>query len=217
MMDGPIPLILAALLGYFLGSIPFGLVLTRYVGGIDLRTVGSGNIGATNVLRTGRKDLALATLVLDSGKAAIALMIARSVFGDVAGLTAGAAAFVGHCYPVWLKFNGGKGVATFFGLLLAGLPMVGIAAGATWILTALAFRFSSLGALAAASIAPVIAYFLADPALAQIEAGFCVFLAALIFWRHRGNIQRLATGQEPRIGAKAALSEPATAPEPPRE
>lgn len=215
MIDGPFSLILAALLGYLLGSIPFGLVLTRYVGGIDLRTVGSGNIGATNVLRTGRKDLALATLVLDSGKAAIALMLARAAFGDVAGLTAGAAAFVGHCYPVWLKFNGGKGVATFFGLLLAGLPLVGITAGATWILMALAFRFSSLAALAAAAVAPIIAYLLADPALAKIESGFCVFLAVLIFWRHRGNIQRLATGQEPRIGAKTNPAE--TAPEPTSE
>jgi glycerol-3-phosphate acyltransferase PlsY len=206
---------IAAALGYLLGSIPFGLVIVKLAGLGDIRAIGSGNIGATNVLRTGRKDLALATLLLDSGKAAIALLLAKWAFGETmlgdgelgarAGFVAGAAAFLGHCFPLWLKFKGGKGVATFFGVLLAGLPLVGIAAGATWILTALLFRISSLGALTAAVVAPVAAFALKESIWG---VGFCAVLAVLIYWRHRPNIERLLAGTEPRIGEKK-LAEPA--------
>src|SRR5215468_1360181 len=124
------------LLGYLLGSIPFGLLLTRWAGLGDIRNVGSGNIGATNVLRTGRKDIAAATLLLDGAKAAAAVLIARYLFGPEQALLAGGAAFFGHCFPVWLKFKGGKGVATFFGALLAGLPMIGVAAILIWLIVA---------------------------------------------------------------------------------
>ena len=153
-----LPFVLAALGGYLLGSIPFGLVITRAAGLGDIRAVGSGNIGATNVLRTGRKDLALATLLLDAGKAAIALLIARWLAGNSPneieiGLTAGGFAFLGHCYPAWLKFKGGKGVATYFGLLLFGMPPLGVVIGVVWLAMAMMFRFSSLASLCAAAIA----------------------------------------------------------------
>jgi len=207
--------ILAAVGGYLLGSIPFGLVLTRAAGMGDIRQIGSGNIGATNVLRTGRKDLALATLVLDAGKAGIALIAAR-MFADLGGFTeeaqrniglvAGAAAFIGHCYPVWLGFKGGKGVATFFGVLFAGIWPLGFIAGVTWLAVATIFRYSSLAALCAAAIAPVAAL------IAQFnwsEIIFSLVLAALIFWRHKANIQRLRAGTEPRIGAKKDETAPA--------
>jgi glycerol-3-phosphate acyltransferase PlsY len=189
----------AALGGYLLGSIPFGLLLTRAAGLGDIRAIGSGNIGATNVLRTGRKDIALATLVLDAGKAAAALLAARAFAGPEAGFVAGGAAFLGHCYPVWLNFKGGKGVATFFGVLAAGLWQVGVIAGAAWLITAFVLRYSSLGALVAALAAPV--------AAAALDAGpwaigFCTLLAILIYWRHRANIARLLKGEEPKIGAK---------------
>jgi acyl phosphate:glycerol-3-phosphate acyltransferase len=198
----------SAALGYLLGSIPFGLVIVKAAGLGDIRAIGSGNIGATNVLRTGRKDLALATLLLDSGKAAIALLAARFAFhSDDAGFIAGAAAYLGHCFPVWLNFKGGKGVATFFGVLLAGLPLVGLACGALWILTAILFRYSSLGGLVAAAAAPVIAFVLRDPAQWFAPVGFCVFLGVLIFIRHHANISRLLAGTEPKIGAKKAADE----------
>ncbi len=189
----------AAIGGYLLGSIPFGLLLTRMVGMGDIRNVGSGNIGATNVLRTGRKDIALLTLLLDGGKAAMALLIARALFGVEAGLVAGGAAFIGHCWPVWLKFKGGKGVATFFGALFAGLPIVGIGAGLVWLITAFVFRFSSLASLAAAAAAPVFALMLHR---SWAEVGFCAVLAIIIYWRHHQNIGRLVAGKETRIGAK---------------
>jgi glycerol-3-phosphate acyltransferase PlsY len=189
----------AALGGYLLGSIPFGLILTRMAGMGDIRAVGSGNIGATNVLRTGRKDIALLTLLLDGGKAAAALLIAQRLFGANAGLVAGGAAFIGHCWPVWLKLKGGKGVATFFGALFAGLPMVGIGAGLTWLITAFVFRFSSLASLAAAASAPLFALILHQSWQA---VGFCFVLAAIIYWRHKENIVRLAAGKESRIGGK---------------
>jgi glycerol-3-phosphate acyltransferase PlsY len=206
-------LIMSAILGYLLGSIPFGLVLVKAAGLGDIRAIGSGNIGATNVLRTGRKDLAAATLLLDSGKAAIALMLARIFFdSDAAGLVAGASAFLGHCYPVWLRFNGGKGVATFFGVLLAGLPFVGLAAGSVWILSAILFRFSSLAALLAAATSPIVAFFLAAPQYRTMETGFCVALAIMIFLRHHANIARLANGTEPRIGQKKDEDDPTPAP-----
>lgn len=191
--------LIAAAGGYLLGSIPFGLVLVRLSGLGDIRQMGSGNIGATNVLRTGRKDLALATLVLDAGKAGIAAVILTAIFGVEAGLIAGAAAFIGHCFPVWLNFNGGKGVATFLGVLLAVLWPVGILACLTWLGTALVFRMSSLAALVTALAAPVLCLAFARPDAALMA----LVLAAVLFWRHRANIARIASGDEPRIGAKA--------------
>jgi glycerol-3-phosphate acyltransferase PlsY len=211
--------ILAAVGGYLLGSIPFGLVITRAAGLGDIREIGSGNIGATNVLRTGRKDLALATLVLDAGKAALALLIARELAGASEfrielGLAAGAAAFIGHCYPVWLGFKGGKGVATFFGVLFAGVWPIGVIAGITWIAMATIWRYSSLAALSAAAIAPLAALV---AGFSWAEIAFTGVLAVLIFWRHRENIARLRARTEPRIGEKrdAPSSAPAaTAPTP---
>jgi glycerol-3-phosphate acyltransferase PlsY len=197
--------LLAALGGYFLGSIPFGYALTRAAGLGDIRQIGSGNIGATNVLRTGRKDLALATLLLDAGKAAAALLIARALWGPEAGFIAGGAAFLGHCYPVWLKFKGGKGVATFMGVLFAGLWPVGVIAGVSWLVTAAIFRISSLGALVAGLAAPIAAIALGGDPWA---IGFCVALAALIYWRHAANIARLVKGEEPRIGEKKPAATP---------
>ncbi|MGD2131858.1 MAG: glycerol-3-phosphate 1-O-acyltransferase PlsY [Maricaulaceae bacterium] len=188
---------LAAFGGYLLGSIPFGLVLTRLAGLGDIRAIGSGNIGATNVLRTGRKDLALATLILDSGKAGAAALIAGALFDTTAGLVAGAAAFLGHLYPLWLGFKGGKGVATFFGVLLAAAWPVGLLSGASWIATAAVFRISSLSALVAAALAPAIALAFGRPDVALMALG----LSALIYWRHRANISRLLRGEEPKIGA----------------
>jgi glycerol-3-phosphate acyltransferase PlsY len=196
--------ILAALGGYLLGSIPFGLVITRAAGLGDIREIGSGNIGATNVLRTGRKDLALATLLLDAGKAGIALILARmlaqsSPYATEIGLVAGAAAFIGHCFPVWLGFKGGKGVATFFGVLFAGIWPIGVIAGITWLAIATIFRFSSLAALCAAVVSPIAALI---AGFSWSEVAFTVVLGALIFWRHAANIARLRAGTEPRIGDK---------------
>lgn len=207
--------VLAAVGGYLLGSIPFGLVLTRAAGLGDIRQIGSGNIGATNVLRTGRKDLALATLVLDAGKAGIALFLARLIAGNNVpfqleiGLVAGFAAFIGHCFPVWLGFKGGKGVATYFGLLLVGMPPLGVVTGVTWIAVALMFRISSLAALASVAIAPILAL-VGSYSTPEIIA--LVALAALIFWRHSANIARLRAGTEPRMGEKKTEEE-APAPE----
>ena len=191
-------LLLAAAGGYLFGSVPFGLVLTRMAGLGDIREIGSGNIGATNVMRTGRKDLALLTLILDSGKAGFACLLFWSLFSQDAGLVAGGAAFLGHCYPVWLKFKGGKGVATFLGVLLAAAWPVGVLTCLTWLGTALLFRISSLAALVAALAAPLLclAFGREDAAL------LALFLAVLIYWRHRSNIDRIAKGAEPRIGAK---------------
>ncbi|MEO1038168.1 MAG: glycerol-3-phosphate 1-O-acyltransferase PlsY [Pseudomonadota bacterium] len=193
-------LLLAAIGGYLLGSIPFGLVIVRLAGLGDIRQVGSGNIGATNVLRTGRKDLALATLLLDSGKAGAAALIFMALLGPLAGLIAGAAAFLGHCFPVWLRFKGGKGVATFLGVLLAAVPAVGVLTCLTWLGMALTFRISSLSALAAASAAPIFCLAFSRPDAAIMAA----FIAALLYWRHKENIARLLTGEEPMIGAKKA-------------
>lgn len=203
--------ILAGIGGYLLGSIPFGLVLTSWAGLGDIRNTGSGNIGATNVLRTGRKDLALATLVLDAGKAGAALAIARALWGVEAGLVAGAAAFIGHCFPIWLGFKGGKGVATFFGVLFAGFWPIGLLAGATWLAVAGIFRFSSLAALCAAAIA-VLGAAVSGRDVSEII--FCALLSVLIFYRHRANIQRLLAGTEPRIGAKKAETEQPAEPPP---
>jgi acyl phosphate:glycerol-3-phosphate acyltransferase len=193
--------------GYLLGSIPFGLIATRLGGAGDIRQIGSGNIGATNVLRTGRKDLALITLIGDGGMGAAAAFAAFFVAlkldptGDaqLAAALAAGAAFLGHLFPVWLEFKGGKGVATFFGVLLALDWKVGVAAGGTWILMALLMRYSSLAALTAALLAPAYAvFFNAGRPVVLVAA----FMALLIFVRHHQNIRRLASGAEPKIGAK---------------
>ncbi|MFN3668667.1 MAG: glycerol-3-phosphate 1-O-acyltransferase PlsY [Brevundimonas sp.] len=198
---------LAAAGGYLLGSIPFGVILTRLLTGQDVRSIGSGNIGATNVLRTGRKDLAFATLILDAGKGAAAYLIVQALFPGVPALAAiaGGAAFIGHLFPVWLGFKGGKGVATFFGLLLAAAWPLGLLAGATWLIVAALFRMSSLAALVAAVAAPVYAI-LPLEALGLPTSGPVLVLAlvtaALIWVRHLENIGRILKGAEPRIGAK---------------
>ena len=182
--------------GYLLGAIPFGLLLTRLAGLGDIRAVGSGNIGATNVLRTGNKPLAAATLLLDGGKGAAAVLIAGSV-APLYGLLAGGAAFLGHLYPVWLRFAGGKGVATFLGIMLAAAWPVGLACCATWLVVAVVARLSSLSALTAAALCPVYAYVLVGPGVTALAVGLAVF----IFIRHKANIGRLLRGEEPRIGA----------------
>jgi len=187
----------SALGGYLLGSIPFGLVITKLAGLGDIRAIGSGNIGATNVLRTGRKDLALATLLLDAGKAGIAAAIFGYFLGTTAGLIAGAAAFTGHCFPVWLKFKGGKGVATFVGTVLVVAWPVGLAVIASWLITAAIFRMSSLGALVGALAAPIAALVLGRFDVAIMTG----LLTIMIYWLHRANIGRILKGEEPRIGA----------------
>lgn len=199
---------LVAIGGYLLGSIPFGVILTRAAGAGDVRNIGSGNIGATNVLRTGRKDLAIATLILDAGKGAVALLIARHLFGSEAvAAIAGGAAFLGHLFPVWLGFKGGKGVATFFGLILAACWPLGLLAAATWLIMAFTLRYSSLSALTAAALTPLYALLplpgLSLPAPAPVLV-LAVFTAVLIFIRHHENIRRLLKGVEPKIGAKKA-------------
>ena len=191
--------LLAAVLGYLLGSIPFGLMLSRWAGYGDIRRIGSGNIGATNVLRTGNKALALATLLLDGGKGAAAALLA-SAWGETPMLIAALAAVLGHNFPVWLGFRGGKGVATSLGVLLALAWPVGLATAAVWLAMAKAFRYSSLAALVALAVAPLLMLWLADPHRALVAA----LLALLAIARHHLNIRRLLAGTEPRIGAKEA-------------
>ncbi|MGV7120645.1 glycerol-3-phosphate 1-O-acyltransferase PlsY [Sphingopyxis sp. 550A] len=196
-------IVLLVLGGYLLGSIPFGVILTRLFGAGDLRQIGSGNIGATNVLRTGRKGLAAATLILDGAKGAVAVLLARHFvpeLGADAAMIAGAAAMIGHCYPVWLKFRGGKGVATLLGLSLALAWPIGVIFALVWLGTALLSRISSLGGMAGAVAAPIAAL-----ALALGQRSYAIGLAALavvVLWRHRENIARLRAGTEPRIGGK---------------
>ncbi|MGV6811545.1 MAG: glycerol-3-phosphate 1-O-acyltransferase PlsY, partial [Brevirhabdus sp.] len=174
------------------------IVMARLFGLGDLRQIGSGNIGATNVLRTGNKLAAFLTLVLDAGKGGVAVLIARAVFAEDAAQVAGVAAFLGHCFPLYLRFNGGKGVATFLGTLLALFWPAGLAACATWLAMAVVFRISSLSALVAAVLAPVWLAVLGMPSAVVFGIG----LAALILIRHHENIARLIRGDEPRIGAK---------------
>ncbi|KQS56296.1 glycerol-3-phosphate acyltransferase [Brevundimonas sp. Leaf363] len=199
---------LAAIGGYLLGSIPFGVILTRAAGAGDVRNIGSGNIGATNVLRTGRKDLAVATLVLDAGKGAVAFLVARWLLGsDVAAAIAGGAAFLGHLFPAWLGFKGGKGVATFFGLLLAACWPLGLLAALIWLVVAFTARISSLAALTAAALTPVLAILplsLPGMPVAPPILLMTVVMAVAIYITHRENIGRLLKGAEPRIGAKKA-------------
>jgi acyl phosphate:glycerol-3-phosphate acyltransferase len=189
--------ILACLFGYLLGSIPFGLLLTKTAGLGDIRGIGSGNIGATNVLRTGRKGLAAATLVLDGLKGAAAVLLARAlVYDQDIALLAGLAAVLGHLFPVWLRFKGGKGVATGLGVLIATAWPIGLIACAVWLLVAATARLSSLAALAAFASAPCAALILED--FAVVKLAFTI--AVLVFVRHQANIRRLLAGTEPRIG-----------------
>ncbi len=190
--------LVALAFGYLCGSIPFGLIFAALSGAGDVRKIGSGNIGATNVLRTGKKWAAAATLIFDAGKGAFAIYVARHFFGDVAGVIAGLGAFFGHLFPVWLKFKGGKGVATFFGIALMLNWMLGIAALLTWIVAALIWRISSLSALVAAALTPL--YFLLWHQ--HLYSALMLLLAVTIFVTHRENIARLLRGEEPRIGAK---------------
>ncbi len=195
---GTLTLILTALLGYLLGSVPFGVLVTKLMGLGDLRKIGSGNIGATNVLRTGNRGAALATLLLDGGKGAAAVLIARAMAGEDAAQLAGLTAFLGHLFPVWLRFKGGKGVATFLGTLLALAWPVGVAACLTWFVTALLTRISSLSALVAAALAAVWAGLLGHSDMIWLTA----ILATLVFYRHSANIERLLARTEPKIGKK---------------
>jgi glycerol-3-phosphate acyltransferase PlsY len=195
--------VLAVLGGYLLGSIPFGVIATRLGGAGDLRKIGSGNIGATNVLRTGRKDLALITLLGDGGKGAAAVLLARYLLHDeTAACIAGGAAFLGHLFPVWLRFKGGKGMATFLGVLLAAAFPVGVLACLTWAAVAALFRISSLAALAAAALSPLYVFATDQEPIAKLY--LAVAMAVLVFVRHHENIRRLLKGTEPRIGGGKA-------------
>jgi len=200
-MIGPVPLpaVLEALvLGYLLGSIPFGLLFALASGGGDVRKIGSGGIGATNVLRTGKYGAAAATLVFDAAKGAVAILIARHFWGESAGLIAALAALLGHLFPVWLGFKGGKGVATAFGILLALYWPVGLMAAATWLAVAIVTRISSLSALVTAVAAPVYMILSHQTEYAVVTT----VIAMLVIFMHRANIRRLLNGEEPRIGSK---------------
>lgn len=186
------------LFGYLLGSIPFGLLVTRGAGLGDIRNIGSGNIGMTNVLRTGRKDLAALTLLLDAGKGAVAVLLAGH-FGPLPAMLAGLGAFLGHLFPVWLGFRGGKGVATYLGVLAALAWPVALVWAAAWLATAFVSRYSSLAALVAGCATPVALALMGRWTL----AGFFLVLTAIFFWTLRGNIARLRAGTEPKLGAKA--------------
>jgi glycerol-3-phosphate acyltransferase PlsY len=200
------------LLGYLLGSIPFGLILTRMFGVGDIRNIGSGNIGATNVLRTGRKGLAAATLLLDMGKGAVLVLLIgwsntlprnsdalSALVGHQVQLAAALAALIGHCYPIWLKFRGGKGVATMLGVSFALAWPIGLISALVWLGGMFATRISSVGGMASAVAAPIVAF-----AIGQYEmAAVLALMAAIVIWKHRANVARLRAGTEPRIGAKS--------------
>ncbi|WP_045838069.1 glycerol-3-phosphate 1-O-acyltransferase PlsY [Hyphomicrobium sp. 99] len=199
-MDGVSPAAIAAALviGYALGSIPFGLLLTRAAGLGDIRNIGSGNIGATNVLRTGNKRLAAATLLLDAAKGAVAVLIARHYLGEAPAMLAGLAAFIGHIFPVWLGFKGGKGVATYLGVLLALAWQCALVFAVLWLTVAALTRISSLAAIVATIAAPIAAWFLGNADLAAVVA----VMSLIILIKHHANIGRLLAGEEPRIGSK---------------
>jgi len=200
-MAPEVALPLALVIGYLLGSIPTGVIMTKLAGTEDLRTIGSGNIGATNVLRTGRKGLAAATLVGDMLKGTIAVLLARNLGGPAAAMLAGLGAFLGHLFPVWLKFKGGKGVAVYIGILLGLLWQAALAFCAIWLVTAAVSRYSSLSALVASAITPpLLLWWFGDGALALLSA----VVTVLLFYMHRENIQRLLAGTESRIGEKKA-------------
>ncbi|MEO5809937.1 MAG: glycerol-3-phosphate 1-O-acyltransferase PlsY [Sphingomicrobium sp.] len=193
------PTILALLVGYLLGSIPFGLILTRFAGKGDLRAIGSGNIGATNVLRTGSRPLAATTLLLDAAKGAAAVIIAQ-YFWPAGVNFAAAGALIGHLYPVWLKFRGGKGVATLLGILVPLMPVAAVIYAAVWVGLLIALRISSAAGIAAAASAPVSAAVAGERDLFPMLLAF----ALLVVWKHRDNIRRLQVGTEPRIGQREA-------------
>jgi glycerol-3-phosphate acyltransferase PlsY len=202
-MSSALPPLLACLVGgYLLGSISFGLIATRLAKTEDIRSIGSGSIGATNVLRTGRRDLAAITLIGDAGKGAAAVLLATWLVSPLGGAIAGGGAFLGHLFSVWLRFRGGKGVATFYGILFAVFWPVGLIAGAAWLAVAAVFRYSSLAGLTAAIVALVAMYVLRPDRVEDVA--LTVFMAVLIVIRHRGNIERLLKGAEPRIGARKA-------------
>jgi glycerol-3-phosphate acyltransferase PlsY len=196
----PTVLIATIVLSYLLGSIPFGLLVTRLSGAGDIRKIGSGNIGATNVLRTGRKGLAAATLILDGGKGAVAVGLADYFAGPEAAVIAAGASVLGHLFPVWLGFKGGKGVATTLGVLLAIAWPVGVIACLVWLLIAFTLKYSSLAALVAIALSPLVAWGLAD----EPRAVLALFLAVLVFIRHHENIRRLLSGTESKINLKKA-------------
>lgn len=191
-------ILLWALLGYIIGSIAFGMVLAQLMGLGNLRSIGSGNIGATNVLRTGNKKAAALTLLLDGAKGAVAVLLARSFAGEDAAQVAALGAMIGHCYPIWLGFRGGKGVATFLGVLLALAWPVGLACCAVWAVAAALTRISSMGALAAAASSTVFMVLFGYGEMVLLS----IALTLLIFWRHRDNISRIRAGTESRIGQK---------------
>jgi len=193
-MDGST---IALIVGYLLGSIPFGLLLTRVFGKGDLRSIGSGNIGATNVLRTGSKGLAALTLLLDAAKGALAVMLAQHYWPEAVNFAA-AGALVGHLYPVWLRFRGGKGVATLLGILIAFLPLAAAVYAAVWVAVMIAVRISSVAGMAAAASAPVSAALGGEKPLFPVLLAF----ALLVLWKHRENVQRLKDGTEPRVGRR---------------
>jgi len=186
---------LPLLVGYLLGSVPFGLILTRLAGAGDIRAIGSGNIGATNVLRTGRKGLAAATLLLDMAKGAGAVLLAGWLWPEGGRLWAGLAALIGHCFPVWLRFRGGKGVATMLGVSLAYDWRIGLASALAWLVVARLTRISSLGGMASTAAAPALAFVLASSGIGL------ALMALLVIFQHRANIARLIAGTEPKIGA----------------
>ena len=194
----PLLLALAAVIGYLLGSIPFGLLLTRAAGLGDVRNIGSGNIGATNVLRTGNKKLAAATLLLDALKGTAAVLIAHALWGYEASLVAGFFAFLGHLFPVWLGFKGGKGVAVYIGVLLGAAPLMMLAFAAIWLVTAFVTKYSSLSALVAMLVIPV-ALWLVGP---EKTALLVTVLSMISWYMHRENIKRLLAGTESKIGKK---------------
>jgi glycerol-3-phosphate acyltransferase PlsY len=196
--DSGSPLALALLIGYVLGSVPFGLLLTRAAGLGDIRSIGSGNIGATNVLRTGNKGLAAATLLLDAAKGAVAVLIARHYLGETPAMLAGLAAFIGHIFPVWLGFKGGKGVATYLGVLIALAWQCALVFAVLWLSVAALTRISSLAAIVATIAAPIAAWILGDANLAAVVA----VMSLIILLKHRANIERLIAGEEPSIGSK---------------
>ena len=197
-MTNPVLLLVSLVIGYLFGSVPFGLIFTRLAGTEDLRSIGSGNIGATNVLRTGRKGLAAATLVCDALKGTIAVVLVGFMGGEYAALAAGLGAFLGHLFPVWLKFKGGKGVATYIGVLLGLFWPAALAFCAIWLIVAALTRYSSAAALSASWLTPFLLAWLGHPPLALLLA----VLSALLWFAHRANIARLLAGTEGKIGAK---------------